>query len=153
KKQGLAAHGLVAGDTHPKKRAYLEELRQLVGDLNLAEDITFLGHRGDVREIMTLCTAVCALSQQPESFGRTVLEALALGKPVVGYDCGGVGELLGQFFPAGKAQLGSMQQIIDATTSIIRAPAQVSPVGAPFTLSAMCEGTISLYHELLGERH
>jgi glycosyltransferase involved in cell wall biosynthesis len=42
---------------------------------------------------MAVSHLVCALSQQPESFGRTVLEAMALGKPVVGYDCGGVGEI------------------------------------------------------------
>jgi glycosyltransferase involved in cell wall biosynthesis len=33
--------------------------------------------------------------------GRTVLEALAVGRPVVGWDHGGVGELLRQLFPQG----------------------------------------------------
>ena len=93
KKLGNAVHGLVVGDTHPKKRAYLEELRSLVRDKGLKDSVTFTGHRSDVREIMAISHVVCALSQQPESFGRTVLEALAIGKPVLGYDCGGVGEL------------------------------------------------------------
>ena len=90
----------------PKKHAYLDELRGMVRTLGIADDITFLGHRPDIREIMAVSDIVCALSQQPESFGRTVLEAMALGKPVVGYDCGGVGELLASHFPAGRVPLG-----------------------------------------------
>ena len=108
KNAGIPVHGLVAGDAHEKKRAYLEELRGAVQTLGLAGDITFLGHRSDLREVMAISDIICALSQQPESFGRTVLEAMALGKPVVGYDCGGVGELLGALFPSGRVPLGCL---------------------------------------------
>jgi glycosyltransferase involved in cell wall biosynthesis len=149
KQQGIPAHGLVAGDTHPKKRAYLADLHHLVDQLGLAADITFLGHRSDLREIMTLSDAVCALSQQPESFGRTVLEALALGKPVIGYDCGGVGELLEEFFPCGKAPLGDIPRIIDAAASVIRDQPLPAPIGEPYTLECMCRATLALYQELL----
>jgi len=149
KQQGIPAHGLVAGDTHPKKLAYLDELRALVRQLALEADITFLGHRSDLREVMAVSHLVCALSQQPESFGRTVLEALALGKPVVGYDCGGVGELLARLFPHGAAPLGRLPRIIDAAASIIRTKPVPDPVGGPYTLDAMCRGTLAVYEELL----
>lgn len=104
---GIPVHGLVAGDTHAKKRAYMDELHASVKRLGIENDLTFLGHRDDIREVMAASDIVLALSQQPESFGRTVLEALALGKRVVGYDCGGVGELLGTLFPAGRVPLGT----------------------------------------------
>ena len=150
KKRGHSVHGLIAGDTHPKKRAYLGELKARVAEAGLAEDITFLGHRGDIREVMSVSHIVCALSQQPESFGRTVLEALALGKPVVGYDCGGVGELLADFFPAGKIPPGDAARLVEAAAAIIRDHPVPSVVGEPFTIDCMCRATLAVYQEFGG---
>lgn len=150
KKEGIPAHGLIAGDTHEKKRAYLDELKESVRTLGISEDITFLGHRSDIREVMAVSDIVMALSQQPESFGRTVLEAMALGKPVVGYDCGGVGELLGELFPAGRVPLGDKARLLDATRAVIREEPRPAPVGEPFTLDAMCRSTLDVYRELAG---
>ena len=152
KNEGIPAHGLIAGDTHEKKRAYLEELRGVVASLGISEDITFLGHRPDIREVMSVSDIVCALSQQPESFGRTVLEAMALGKPVVGYDCGGVGELLGGLFPAGRVPLGDRAGLLAATRSVILNQPLPLAVGEPFTLDAMCRSTLAVYGELVQSR-
>ena len=149
KKDGIPAHGLVAGDTHEKKRAYLAQLRGMVDALGIPGDITFLGHRSDIREVMSVSDIVCALSQQPESFGRTVLEALALGKPVVGYDCGGVGELLDGLFPAGRVPPGNRARLLDTTRSVIKHQPRPLPVGEPFTLDAMCRATLDVYRELV----
>ncbi len=150
KSQGFPVHGLIAGDTHPKKRAYLAELQQLVASLGLDSDITFLGHRSDIREVMAVSHVVCALSQQPESFGRTVLEALALGKPVVGYDCGGVGELLATLFPAGRVPLGDRESLWTRTRAILTEHPKPGTVGDPFTLQAMCRSTLAVYEEVAG---
>jgi len=149
---GVPVHGLVAGDAHPKKQAYVQELRGKLAELGLEKDLTFLGHRSDVREVMGVSDLVCALSQQPESFGRTVLEALALGKPVVGYDCGGVGELLERLFPAGRVPLGDHARLVDAATTILRNHPLPAAVGEPFTLEAMCRSTLGVYQELSGPR-
>jgi glycosyltransferase involved in cell wall biosynthesis len=149
KKQGRAVHGLIAGDAHPKKQDYLAELRALLAEMGLADDVKFLGHRGDVREIMAVSDVVCALSQQPESFGRTVLEAMAIGKPVLGYDCGGVGELLSAVFPAGKVPLGDATTLLEKAVRILdESPKPEVPEGA-FTLGAMCGNTLALYAGLL----
>lgn len=149
KKDGIPAHGLIAGDTHEKKRAYLEELRGVVDQLGISDDITFLGHRSDIREVMSVSHIICALSQQPESFGRTVLEAMALGKPVVGYDCGGVGELLGELFPAGRVPLCDRDRLLETTRLVIENKPLPLPVGEPFTLDAMCRSTLAVYQELV----
>ena len=148
KREGIPAHGLVAGDTHVKKRAYLGELREVVDKLGVVNDVTFLGHRSDIREVMAVSDIVCALSQQPESFGRTVLEAMALGKPVVGYDCGGVGELLGELFPAGRVPLGDQARLLEVTRSVVADQPRPLPVGDPFTLESMCRSTLAVYEEL-----
>ena len=149
KKQGRPVHGLIAGDAHSKKVDYLAELKTLLAEMGLAEDVTFLGHRGDLREIMAVSDVVCALSQQPESFGRTVLEAMAIGKPVLGYDCGGVGELLSTVFQAGKVPLGDAAMLLEKAALILdERPEPHVPEGA-FTLEAMCAGTLALYADLL----
>ena len=148
KSEGIPVHGLVAGDTHAKKHVYMDELRENVSRLGISNDLTFLGHRGDIREIMAVSDIVLALSQQPESFGRTVLEAMALGKPVVGYDCGGVGELLATLFPAGRVPLGNPAELLSVTRNVIRDRPTPQPVGEPFTLDAMCRTTLAVYQEL-----
>lgn len=147
-KEGYSVHGLIAGDTHPKKRAYMDELKASVKELGVEERITFLGHRSDIREVMSVSTIVCALSQQPESFGRTVLEALALGKPVLGYDCGGVGELLTTLFPAGRVPLADQKALLETARTLVTQPTKPSAVGEPFTLEAMCQATLDVYAEL-----
>lgn len=150
KKEGIPVHGLVAGDTHEKKHAYRDELRATVARLGIEEDLTFLGHRSDIREVMCVSHIIFALSQQPESFGRTVLEALALGKPVCGYDCGGVGELLAALFPQGRVSLGNTAELLDVTRTIILHRESPAEVGRPFTLDAMCEATLGVYNGLVG---
>jgi len=148
RKLGHEVLGLVVGDTHPKKRAYLDELRALVSTEGLNDFVTFTGHRTDIREIMAVSDVVCALSQQPESFGRTVLEALALGKPVLGYDCGGVGELLKIIFPAGRVKLKDAAGLLAAAENILLSKAVPEvPTGA-FTLDKMCSSTLNLYESL-----
>ena len=149
KNQGRLVHGLIAGDAHPKKQDYLAELKSLLAEMGLVDDVTFLGHRGDVREIMAVSDVVCALSQQPESFGRTVLEAMAIRKPVLGYDCGGVGELLSAVFPVGKVPLGDAARLLEKAVRILdESPEPKVPEGA-FTLEAMCGNTLALYADLL----
>ena len=148
KREGLAVCGLIAGDTHPKKRAYLQELMHRIRELNLTEDIIFLGHRSDIREIMAVSDVILALSKQPESFGLTVLEALALGRPVVGFDCGGVGELLTAIFPVGKVPSGDLESLTAITRAMLFDDPRPSPVGIPFTLDATCHSTLAVYREL-----
>jgi len=148
KAEGVAVHGLVAGETHPKKRAYLAELHGLVRRLGIGDQVDFLGHRDDLREIMAVSEVICGLSSQPESFGRTVLEALALGKPVLGYDCGGVGELLAGLFPMGRVPPGDRVALLGAARAILAQSPRPLPVGEPYTLEAMCRSTLGVYQEL-----
>ena len=152
KKTGVPVHGLVVGDTHLKKKAYLNELYDAVKRLGVQSDVTFLGHRGDIREIMAVSDIIYCLSIQPESFGRTTLEAFAIGKPVVGYAHGGVAEQLRVLFPVGLAPLRDIAGLVRATATILQTKATPGMVAAPFTREAMCAATLAVYRELVPER-
>jgi len=147
--KGEPVHGLIVGDVHPKKREYLDELRTLTEQLKLTSHVTFTGHRSDLREILSVSEVVYSLSTQPESFGRTTLEALALGRPVVAYDHGGVREQLRQFFSEGCVPLGDAGRLLQATQAVLRNHSAPQPVGEPFTLTAMCHATLDVYRELV----
>ncbi len=148
KAAGHAVHGLVVGGAHERKLAYMDDLRSAVPARGLTRDITFTGHRSDVREIMAVSDLVFSLTQQPESFGRTTLEALALGKPVIGYDCGGVGEILTALFPQGRVPLRDAGALVATTLRLLAERPAPRPVGEPFTIDAMCRATLTVYQEL-----
>ena len=88
----------------------------LAASLGIADRISFLGHRTDLKEIMAVSTIVYSLSLDPEAFGRVSLEALALGKPVIGYDHGGVAEQLRVIFPLGLVNPGDLDCATPAFT-------------------------------------
>lgn len=142
-----AVHGLIVGDVHPKKQEYLVELRNLVQRLGLSAHVTFTGHRSDLREILSVSDLVYSLSTQPESFGRTTLEALALGRPVVAYNHGGVGEQLQELFPTGLVALGDGAALLQTTKILLQEQREPKPVAEPYTLEAMCAATCEVYQE------
>ncbi len=145
------AHGLIVGDAHPRRRQFLDSLQALVTERGLGDVITFTGHRSDLREIMAISDIVLSLSKEPEAFGRTTLEALSLGVPVLGYAHGGVGEQLNAIFPQGALPVGDWQSGIDKAAAWLDARPEV-PAGQPFTLARMLDATLAVYRELTSSR-
>lgn len=149
RERGIAAHALIVGGEDPRRRAYAQELRDTVTAKGLTEHVTFTGHRGDIREVLAVSDAVVSLSTKPESFGRSVLEAVRLGRPVVGYDHGGVGEVLGAVYPQGRTPLGDVAALADRLGHIAQgAVAPPGPIGDAFLLSDMLDRTVKLYESV-----
>ena len=82
-----------------QKQAYLEELANTIQNKGLGDDITFVGHRSDIREWLAFSDVVLSLSTQAETFGRTALEALSVGTLVIGWNRGVW--LLAKLYPQG----------------------------------------------------
>jgi glycosyltransferase involved in cell wall biosynthesis len=140
---------LVVGGTHPKRQAYRDQLDEKIAAAGLSERITFTGPRRDLREILAISDVVLSLTSQPESFGRTTLEALGLGRPVVGYAHGGVAEQLTALLPDGKIPPGDTATAAKTIRRFLDAPPAV-PTEHPYTLQAMLEGTLAVYREMTG---
>jgi glycosyltransferase involved in cell wall biosynthesis len=144
-------HALIVGGAHPRKAEYLKELTSTITREGLADRITFTGNRDDLRNILSVSALVLSLTRQPESFGRTTLEALAMGIPVAGYAHGGVAEQLDCLYPEGRI---TPLDPIDASAVLRRLIDEPPPVRKPnpFTLTRMLEDTVNVYGELLGKR-
>jgi glycosyltransferase involved in cell wall biosynthesis len=148
KQRGLPVHGLIAGEPHPRKLEFLEEVKTAIHDAGLSNDITLVGHRSDLREVMAVSDVVISCSTDPEAFGRVTLEALAIGKTIAGYDHGGVHEQLSSLLPEGKVPLGDTEHMIKLLTSYYsQAPAPKT--NSEFTLKQMLSRTLIVYQALL----
>ncbi len=140
-------HGLIVGDTHPRRRQFLNDLQKQVEERGLGSVITFTGHRDDLKDILAISCIVVSFSREPEAFGRTTIEALSLGKPVLGYAHGGVAEQLGAVFPAGLVPPGDWQAGIEPALAWLDHAPSV-PEQHPFTLERMLQSTLGVYQEL-----
>lgn len=147
KTDGVNVHGLVVGGEDPRRPEYAREIRERATELQIEDAVSFIGHRSDMREVYSVSDIVLSLSSRPESFGRTVLEALSLGRPVIGYDHGGVGEVLGEVYPAGLVELGDVAALCARVSAVLAAPPLV-PAEHPYQLVNMLEETLRLYEEL-----
>lgn len=137
--------GLIVGGADSKHQGYQRELEYIITQQRLPVILT--GERADLRNIVALSRLVLSLSTQPESFGRTVLEALSQGIPVVGYAHGGVKEILDTLFPLGAIACGDTTGLAQRVSQLLHCPAPV-PSQHPFTLQRMLDQTLALYNQL-----
>lgn len=94
--QSLAWHGVILGGTTWARggdEPYVARVEALIERLGLREQVTFTGHRADIRRLLPAFDILCVPSRN-EAFGLTVIESMAAGRPVVGSDSGAIPELL-----------------------------------------------------------
>ncbi|MDO9566917.1 MAG: glycosyltransferase family 4 protein [Candidatus Desulfaltia sp.] len=85
-----------------------DELKKMTFSLGIEENIKFLGWRPDVAEVMSTFD-IFALPSLNEGMGRVLVEAMALGKPIVASDIGGIPDLVvdgenGYLVPVGDVE-------------------------------------------------
>lgn len=145
---GQPVHGLIVGGEDPKRQAYAREIRARIADEGLEGCLLLTGARRDIRDVFAVSDLVLSLSTKPESFGRTVVEALSMGVPVIGYDHGGVGEVLGHLYPQGRVPLADADALYRAVNESLTT-AQPPLRNDRFLLSEMVRQTLACYRELV----
>ena len=102
--------------------AQMEELRALASELNA--DVQFLGYlTGDpLQEAIRQARAVVLPSECYENAPMSILEAYALGKPVIGARIGGIPELLREGETGFSFESGDVESLATALRRIIDAP-------------------------------
>lgn len=104
-----------------------------------------------IAEAYAASDLVLQLSRKPEAFGRTVVEALAVGRPVLGWAHGGVGELLAQLQPQGAVPPFDEDALFGAARALLAHPPP--PLATmPYTLRAMQGATLDLYLTIAATR-
>ena len=73
--------------------AYFKELKSLVKKLNLKKEVIFTGERSDIPQIMKAIDLLILASWE-EPFGRSLIEAMAMEKPVISTNVGGPTEII-----------------------------------------------------------
>ena len=83
----------VARATRYDNEAYASSLRSTVLDAGLEDRVSWLGEREDVPELVRALD-VLLLPSWEEPFGRALIEAMALGVPVIATNVGGPAEVI-----------------------------------------------------------
>jgi len=85
---------VIAGSVFPGNEDHVERLHRSAQQLGIDRRVVYTG---DVADIQTLYSAldVCVLpARKPEGLGNVLIEAMALGKPVIGTRTGGIPEII-----------------------------------------------------------
>jgi glycosyltransferase involved in cell wall biosynthesis len=145
-------HGVIVGTAKPGS-SYRGELEELARSTDVSDRITFTGARLDIRDWLAASEIVFNLSAKPpEAFGRTVPESLSLGVPVIGWDHGGVREVLAQMFPEGSVTPGSKSQLHERARRFLIQPPRVNNSDA-FSLQASMHNTLEVYKQAIADRN
>jgi glycosyltransferase involved in cell wall biosynthesis len=85
---------LIIGGTPDDCIAYEDLLRQRVKDEQLTEMIIFTGHISSMETVYNGLDVVLSASTQPEPLGTVVIEAMAMGRPIIAPNHGGAAEMI-----------------------------------------------------------
>ncbi len=146
--RGIDVRLLLLGIVEAGREAYLAEMQALAKARGVADHVVFARPRSDVRDVFAISDLVLQLSNKPESFGRTVIEALSLCRPVLGYGHGGVGELLAELYPAGRVTAGDRSKLIDRAAELLGRAPPIAPLQR-YRLADMQAGVLAVYEDVV----
>ncbi len=140
------------------RRRYSAGLVRRARRMGIAERLRLVGECDDMPAAMMLSDVVVHASTQPEAFGRVVVEAQAMGRPVIAADLGGPVETVahgvtGWRVPAGDpaALAAAIDAALALTEEARRALAQRARAAVlqRYTVRAMQDATLDVYEAVL----
>jgi len=126
-----AARFLVVGGLSSERGAdpgFADELRQMVDSSQLRDRVVFTDYRTDVPQILEVSDIVCVPSWD-EAFGMVVIEAMALGAPVIGTASGGIPELIDDGRDGRLVKPKSAKALADAILDMAADPTALRKMG------------------------
>jgi glycosyltransferase involved in cell wall biosynthesis len=146
---------LVGAEQH---RGFRQELVSAIEGNGLTSLFRIVEHCRDMPAAYMLADVVVSASNEPEGFGRVIVEAQAMGRPVVATDHGGARETIkpgatGWLVPPGDptalAEAIGEALALDGMARERLAARATAHIAARFTREMMCARTIEVYEELL----
>ena len=137
---------------------YTAELADLAQRLGVADRVRLVGHTENIPAAMMLADVVVNASTDPEAFGRTIVEAQAMGRIVVASDHGGARETIvpgetGFLVPPGD--VGALAATLDAALDMPPDDRMIwgrharAHVAEHYSVAAMQNAVLDVYAELL----
>ena len=87
-------HAVFVGDALFSEMEHKESLRSLAEELGVADRTHFAGFRENIADIMSEMDVVAHTSTSPEPFGRVLVEAMLVRRPLIASDAGGPVEIV-----------------------------------------------------------
>jgi glycosyltransferase involved in cell wall biosynthesis len=149
---------LLVGDA-AERPAFQAELLARIESLGLKDRVRLVGHATDMPAALLLADVVVHASTDAEAFGRTVIEAQAMARPVIASDLGAPRETVAEGITGWRIPPGDAAALADAIGKALALPsAESAALGARaraavlsgYTTEAMQAATIAVYRELIG---
>jgi glycosyltransferase involved in cell wall biosynthesis len=146
--------GVLVGSDQGRRR-YAESLLQQAARLGLGERLRLVGPCEDMPAALKIADVVVHASTQAEAFGRVVIEAQAMARPVIAADLGGPvetvrhGETGWRIKPGDPAALAAAIEQVLALPEDERARIGAQARAAVPTVRAMQEATLDVYEGVL----
>jgi glycosyltransferase involved in cell wall biosynthesis len=131
-----------------------------INNLSLSNKVFMLGMRRDISNILKSID-LFVLPTLQEALGTSFLEAMAMEKPVVGTNVGGVGEVIKNGVNGYLVEPNNPATLSEAVIKILRNKKRARMMGIEgrkiveqnFTVEKMCERMYALYSSLVGKRN
>jgi glycosyltransferase involved in cell wall biosynthesis len=146
---GTDARLWMPGAREAGRERYIAGLEREAARSGVAAALAITPSTPAVAQAYAASDLVLQLSHKPEAFGRTVIEALAVGRVVLGWAHGGVGELLRELQPQGAVAPFDRAALAAAARRLLAQPAAPDVRMTNYTLQAMQAATLACYRELL----
>jgi glycosyltransferase involved in cell wall biosynthesis len=136
---------------------YTARLIRRAEALGIADRLRLAGECDDMPAALMLADIVVHASTRPEAFGRVVIEAQAMARPVVASDLGGPVETVEHGVTGWRVPPGDAATLAEAIEAILALPQEtLSEVGSNaraavldgYTVAAMQAATLRVYAEL-----
>lgn len=143
-----------------RKDKFTQKLLLLADQLKVRDRLYFVGNSQDMPAALTLANIVVVPSLKPEPFGRVVIEAQAMQRPVVVANHGGAAETVkdgqtGYVFEPGNADALAelLQQLMEKSEADLQWVGRLAreDVQEHYTLAQMQQATLKVYNEILPE--
>ncbi len=112
-KKLLIAGKPISHDSPEAGEKYKQSLKQLATDLGVEDNVNFLGPVSNTTSVYQLSDLTVLPSLWSEPFGRTIVESMACGTPIVASRTGGIPEILTGEFQSWLCEPGSERDLAD----------------------------------------
>ena len=152
------ALALLVGDA-AERPAFQAELQARIAGLGLQDRVRLVGHATDMPAALMLADVVVHASTDAEAFGRTVIEAQAMARPVIASDLGAPRETVAEGITGWRTPPGDAAALAEALSrALAMTDSERAALGARaraavlsgYTTAAMQAATMATYRELLG---